>query len=208
MSDSPFNLDHIVFEYLKHIESGFYIEAGANNGIWQSNTLMLQNIGWRGILIEPNVHMFQSCISNRPFNHYFNCALVDKQYDKESIEGFFNKTDYENSLCGQISHDLNEHCCENRWVNETPVSVKAMTLENILKTLNLNKEIDFLSLDVEGYEINVLNGLDLNKNRPNFVLLESSSNEKRRKELFDYMIKFDYNFIGQITTNDQLYKKK
>jgi FkbM family methyltransferase len=208
MSDSPFNVDKIVFEYLKTIKNGFYIEAGANNGIWQSNTLMLQNIGWKGILIEPNFYMFQSCVSNRPFNYYFNCALVDSDYKEETIDGFFNKTDYENSLCGQISHDLNTHCCPERWTKEKPIPVKAMTLETILKNLNLNKKIDFLSLDVEGYEINALNGLNLRVNRPKYVLLESSSDEKRRKELYEYMIKFNYEFIGQITVNDQLYKER
>ncbi len=208
MSNSPYNLDQIIFEHLKHISNGFYIEAGANNGIWQSNTLMLQNIGWRGILIEPNIHMFKQCIANRPYNYYFNCALVDDNYEKTTIDGFFNKNDYENSLCGQVSFELNKFCSEERWANEAPVPVKALTLEKIIESIGRKKDIDFLSLDVEGYEINALNGLNLNKNKPNFILLESSSDEHRRKELYNYMINFNYIFVGQITVNDQLYKRK
>tara|TARA_Y100000385_G_scaffold277566_1_gene324694 strand:+ start:1605 stop:1838 length:234 start_codon:yes stop_codon:yes gene_type:complete len=50
-------------------------------------------------------------------------------------------------------------------------SVKAITLNKILNFYNVNN-IDFLSLDTEGYELNILNGLDLNIYRPKYILVE------------------------------------
>ena len=52
------------------------------------------------------------------------------------------------------------------------IYMKARTLTDILDEYNISQPIDLLSIDVEGYELNVLNGLDLNKYSPSFLLIE------------------------------------
>src|SRR5680860_384457 len=55
---------------------GVFVEAGANDGIWQSNTYLLERRGWRGVLIEPIPELFDRCRRNRPQSQVYNCALV------------------------------------------------------------------------------------------------------------------------------------
>ena len=171
-NDSPYELAYKVASMINK-KNGFYIEAGANNGIWQSNTLYLETeLGWTGLLIEPNKHKFEECKKNRVNNLFYNCALVDFSYDKESIEGYFNEVDYENSLMAQVSVNNPEFSEEDpRWQDKLKVQVKARKLSNILDENNIT-EVDFFSLDVEGYELNVLNGIDFKRHAPRLICTE------------------------------------
>src|SRR5437773_417214 len=66
---------------------GFFIEAGANDGIAQSNTLYFENyLGWRGLLIEPIPELAQKCRSNRPRAVVENTALVPFEFDQATVE--------------------------------------------------------------------------------------------------------------------------
>ena len=99
-NDSPYGLANRVADMISE-RDGFFIEAGANNGIWQSNTLYLETeLGWNGLLIEPNKQKFEECKRNRSNkkNLFYNCALVDFGYEQESIGGYFSENDYELSL--------------------------------------------------------------------------------------------------------------
>lgn len=58
--------DTLFRKYL-NFSHGVFVEAGANNGIDQSNTVLLENnFGWSGLLVEPNPHKFKECQANRP----------------------------------------------------------------------------------------------------------------------------------------------
>jgi len=142
-------------------ENGFYIELGANDGITFSNTAFFEyEKGWKGILIEPSFIKYQECLKNRPENIVLNYACVSNDYEKEFISGDFNSGSMMSSINGDRLGDKNL------------VDVKAMTLEKILDEHHKDKEIDFLSLDTEGYELNILKGLNLSKYRPKNMLIE------------------------------------
>src|SRR5436190_1037191 len=67
--------------------NGFFIEAGANDGIAQSNTLYFEKyFGWTGLLIEPIPELAQRCRKNRPGCVTENCALVDFEYSPKTVE--------------------------------------------------------------------------------------------------------------------------
>lgn len=131
-------------------EKGFFIELGAHDGLTQSNTAFLEKSrNWTGILIEPSVNNYKKCIINRKNSIVINCACVSNEYKKEFIEGDFSDDSLMSSINGE-RRNKNNKC-----------KIKAKTLENILdKHLNYNT-IDFLSLDTEGYELNILKGLNL-----------------------------------------------
>lgn len=118
------------------------------------------------------------------------------------IEGFFDSVDYNNSLTAQVS-------TANRYlelvdVARNPILVPAITLSRLLDRYNISK-IDFFSLDVEGYEINVLDGLDFNKYRPNYILIETANKSDRQAEILDYMISKNYSFVVKLSGNDDLF---
>jgi hypothetical protein len=80
------------------------------------------------------------------------------------------------------------------------VDVPARTMTSILDECGVSG-IDFLSLDVEGYELNVLKGLDLNKYCPRFILIETEE-----KSLVDDYLKGRYDFVTKLSPHDYLYK--
>ena len=141
-------------------KGGFFIELGANNGLLQSNTAYLEKkMEWSGILIEPSLKGYEACKKNRPNSVCLNYACVSNDYKDDYIEGDFK----DNHPMGSING--------NRLGRQNMVKIKAITLEKILDE-HCHTNIDFLSLDTEGYELEILKGLNLNKYRPKFMLIE------------------------------------
>ena len=72
--------------YFKNKKNGIYIELGAFNGTFQSNTKWLEDeFEWGGILIEPSLNAYNQCCRTRPHNKLFNCACVSNEYKEETI---------------------------------------------------------------------------------------------------------------------------
>ena len=164
-SDNRF-LDNKIDELFEGKRDGFFIELGANNGLLQSNTAFLEkNRNWRGILIEPNARNFEICKINRPNSICYNYACVSNNFTDEFIYGDFDLPPNGNESLMSSVNGLRLN--SNHNMSRVPVS----TLTDILDRQTIPK-IDFLSLDVEGYEYSVLNGLDLNKYKPTYLLIE------------------------------------
>jgi FkbM family methyltransferase len=194
-------------KYLKNINNGFYIECGANDGVEQSNTKMLEDVGWTGLLVEPNPHTFAQCVHNRSSKNIFErYALVDTNHNEDFITGFFNFTTHGEGLCGHVPQD---NLIDRVWKDEHLIDVPCIQLSKLLDKHNIT-HIDFFSLDVELYEIQVLDGMDLNRHRPTFILVEVTGPDNKtileRKHQIDELFKsYSYNFIEQISGNDHLY---
>jgi len=176
-------MEHYIINLLKYISfnKGFYIEVGANDGIAQSYTYELEKMGWKGVLIEPSKKSFISCIKNRSEeNEFYNCALVGY----EGITGI--KGDFDGHPMSSIGGV--------RLKREGKVIVPARTLNSILEELEIDK-IDLFSLDVEGYEAEVLRGFNLKKYKPKYIIVEiNSSMEDEVNELLK-----DYKIIANLT---------
>lgn len=170
-------MEHYITNMLKYVteKSGFYVEVGANDGVTQSYTYELENIGWHGMLIEPSLEAFDKCVKNRPNNKLFNCALVASENTKE-ISGDF----YGSFLASVGGERLNKR--DN--VIGNIIAVPARTLNSILEELKL-EGINLLSLDVEGYEYEVLKGFDISKYHPKYVIIEVY--DKIKADIFRYM---------------------
>ena len=144
-----------------NLQTGFYIEVGANDGIDQSYTYELEKMGWKGLLIEPSRKAFKNCIINRSEeNEFYNCALVGYE-GITAIRGDFDGHPM-SSIGGK------------RLNRKEQIIVPARTLNSILGELEIEK-IDLFSLDVEGFEAEVLRGFDLKKYKPKFIVIEINS---------------------------------
>jgi FkbM family methyltransferase len=181
------NAIEIVLQKYLNYKDGVYIEAGANDGINGSNTLKLeQSLNWTGLLIEPSKNMFDLCIKNRSSKNIFlNAALVGEE-NLKYVQG-----DFDGHLMASINGE--------RLKRQGDVSVRSLTLNKILAKLNFNKKIDFLSLDVEGYELETLKGIDLNTYTIKFILVEVNTGFYKLSEIVSLLEKYNYTLYDNVT---------
>jgi FkbM family methyltransferase len=176
-----------VLKYLNYMKNGYYIEIGAYNGIYQSNTKCLEDdYNWNGILIEPSPRVFIELEKNRPNNVNINKALVSKDYIQSTIYGFFDD--------GPMSSIY-----QRTEGNKNLISIEACTMNNILEQLNIIK-IDLLSIDT-GYDFEILQGFDLIKYKPTFIVIELKKNK-------DFMIEYlkinNYELIENLSNYNKI----
>ena len=184
-SSGIWGLDKRVIEVLSK-KNGFYIELGANNGYTQSNTLWLEMFhGWRGILIEPVRANYVECLKNRSSkrNKIVRAACVSDTYPEDSIKlSFFDQDVFtrlwarplginstvDNPLLHGRANSV-EESNKNYKIEEAP----ALTLTSILVQMGAPRRIDFMSLDVEGGEVEVLKGLDYAQFEVEWICVET-----------------------------------
>ena len=151
------NLDNLI-KYLNK-QKGIFIEAGANDGIFQSYTYPLEkDFNWTGVLIEPSLNVFNSCVKNRPNSICINSALTENEETNELVG------DFDGNPMASVNGER---------LSRAPLTkVAATTLNNIFRKYFSEKQVNLIPLDVENYELQVLRGLDLAKYRPDYILIE------------------------------------
>lgn len=162
-------------------ENGFFIEAGANDGVNQSNTLYFEKyLGWKGLLVEPVPDLARSCRVNRPKCIVENCALVAADYAGDTVE--MNYCNLMSIVEGAVESELQSKHLESgrRFLagddSTYRVTVPARTLSAVMESHGVGR-VDLLSLDVEGYETQVLRGIDFERHRIENMLIEVHDRE-------------------------------
>ncbi len=173
----------------KHLPTkGFFVEAGAVDGFFESNTYHLERFAnWRGILIEPVPEMCARIKTNRKKSTAVNAALVSNEYEANKI---------------QISPNHATTSVSSEDTTAT-IAVPARTLTSVLDALQ-SPSIDFMSLDVEGFEAEALRGLDLRKHKPKFLLVECL-NQANRDEILP-LLSAHYELIECPTHRDLFFR--
>ena len=165
---------------------GTFVELGAFDGMNQSNTAWLEaNRGWRGILVEAIPEAYEQCVRNRPLATVVNCACVSDDYSEPTVEMVYaglmsivrgarasDDADEAWVSLGEELQELERYTC----------SVPARTLTAVLDEHRLTS-VDLLSVDVEGYEAQVLRGFDLERFKPRHVLVEESDGGEVHRHL-------------------------
>jgi FkbM family methyltransferase len=178
-----FGLDGMDRALLPHVgpHPGTFIEAGAYDGLTQSNTALLEfSYGWRGLLVEPVPELAERCAANRPASVVEQAALVPPDHEGEHISmTYCNRSSIVQGARGGPDEDAAwiETCRalpDQRDIEPRRLTVRARTLSSILDERGIGR-IDLLSLDLEGYEAPALRGLDLERHRPRLLLVEISN---------------------------------
>lgn len=159
----------LIREYFDNKAKGFFVEVGANEPVSPySQSWHLENVlGWSGILIEPNPVLAEQAKSNRPKSTVYQCACVssETQGDLPLYIPLIDNTE----VSGHAA--LGKNIDDFSYKNHKEVKVHTRTLNSILEELSV-AQIDLLSIDVEGAELEVLYGFDIQKYKPNLILLE------------------------------------
>ena len=189
--------DRWLESFFKGKADGFFVEVGAYDGVVLSNTYFFENIGWTGVLVEPDGAKAARCRANRPKSQVFECAAVTSPtldeitfyaVDGGEVYSTVNMTEHHRLRLTKYGLSFSE------------TRVRAMTLDRILKAAGVDK-IDFITIDVEEGEMDVLGGFDLMRWRPEAVMVETSA-RVREAEVRRYFVERGYVFHHSIAIND------
>lgn len=181
MSHTNPELEKKIHELFNYKTEGFFVDIGAHNGISLSNTKFLEDVGWDGICIEPHPNVFKQLIENRKCQKV-NCAL----WNEDTKVNFLSLSGYTEMLSGiQESYDSRHY---NRIMNELRVhggnsemiEIEAKKFESVVD----RKQIDFLSIDTEGSELQILERINFNEYDIKVICIENNFFEERFNEFF------------------------
>lgn len=202
----PFPCHDELMKYI-NFKNGFFVEVGGNDGFFQDPTYYLEKFkNWNGIIVEP-LPMYIDCQKNRPLSSVYNCALVSSDYSDNSVCMIdCNAMSLVKEIGGSGEWVKTGEEAQNIIAHEVIVPVKTLTcvLDDYFSTSNL-REIDLLTLDVEGYELNVLEGLNLDLYLPNYILIEIHTEERKNK--IENFFNKKYKLLSHLGLSDYLYVK-
>ena len=178
--------DVYVTRILKEKRDGYFVEIGAYDGFLISNTYLLEkNYNWKGICIEATPYRIQDLTNNRP-----NAICIESAVFSESnLELDFTTTtiDFLNVITeyAEISVDfLNQ--------NGQIIKVRTKTITDILNENNAPENIDYLSIDTNGSEYKVLEGIDFTKYNFNVITVKNSSIIERQDRIKEILTSNGY----------------
>jgi FkbM family methyltransferase len=174
-SKSQLRQDLFVLSELNFKEGGFFVEFGATNGVDLSNTYILEkNFGWTGLLGEPARKWHTSLKSNRSSVIETKCV-----WHTSGQELMFNEADV-----GELS-TLEQFVKEDGHSTSRKLSkqyqVKTISFNDFLENNNAPALMDFLSIDTEGSEYEILSSLDFSRYKFRVITCEHNYTEAREK---------------------------
>jgi FkbM family methyltransferase len=165
--------DLIALDLFGFKRNGVFIEAGACDGILNSNTFLLEkNYEWTGLLVEPIKEYYLQLEQNRDVI-ISNVAL--SQVNNQQLDFLITPSKDLSTIKGYEDNDF--HSGNRKNYNITKVPTK--TLDQLIVENLQNIEIDFLSLDTEGSEFDIIKSLDLLKHRINVICVEHNFSMNR-----------------------------
>ena len=193
------SVDLLINYYFKNKQKGVYLDVGCQHPISNNNTYLLYKKGWSGINIDLDFKSIQLFNLARSSDININATVSSGEFTKELF--FYHDKSPINTIEKKIADYQSAKVTEVR-------SVETKTLNDIL-TDNLINKVDYLNIDVEGHEIDVLNGFDINKFSPDIISIEfldlamkklefknNNINNVLNSDIYKYMTKNGYGLIN------------
>ncbi|WP_431237360.1 FkbM family methyltransferase [Mycolicibacterium aichiense] len=198
-SQSQYRQDLFVLSQLDFTNGGFFVEFGATDGIGLSNTYLLEKeFGWTGILAEPARTWHTALRSNRTATIETRCVWKDSDSMLD-----FNEVDNAGLSTIASYSDIDLHQPARR--HGTAYTVATISLSDLLEKHNAPKVIDFLSIDTEGSEFEILSSFDFSKHSFRVITCEHN-HTPMRGEIFKLLTDNGYRRVfPEISFNDDWY---
>lgn len=181
---------------------GVCVDIGAYDGQSASNTLYFEERGWRCLCVEPQHEAFQKCASFRPECVQCCISSCDKEDQEFTIFSIGPNRSAVSSLCPDIRLiQTHQHLIDR--VETVKSTVRSLT--SLLDELQFPRKIDFMSIDTENTELDVLRGIDFSKYDIYLLVIENNFNDP---ECENYLRPYGYKKIHRIAVNDFYAKKK
>lgn len=167
-SHAQFAEDRILAEIFGDRDHGYCVEVGANDGRTGSASYLFERRGWECLLVEPIPALAEEIRKHRTCR-VVNCAASSR----EGEATFFVAESVEAVSTLELTPERAEWIrLEGGTIKE--ITVRTATLDSLLEEVGFG-ELDFVTIDVEGHELSVLEGFDLDRYGPRIVILEDNS---------------------------------
>jgi len=173
---------YIVEHIFNRKKNGYFIELGAGDGEYLSNTFALEkNLDWGGVCIEPNPKFTSALGKNRSCHKVFSpiFSVSDKEVEFSIVDGG------EFSGISNLLGNIGSYKVENK------IMLKTKTLTEVLDSIKAPTYIDYMSLDTEGSELEILKGLDFSKYTIGYMSVEHNFRPLRYK-IHQYLLSNNY----------------
>jgi FkbM family methyltransferase len=188
-SYSQWNEDLLVWDYFQRRTQGFFVEVGANDPVALSQTYLLEQHNWEGILVEPQAACCQRLREVRKRSKVIQAACgPPEQRGKARFR----------VAADTVHSSLATQPAEQGVAFADTMEVDLVTLNDLLAASG-NPKPDFVSIDVEGAELGVLQGFDLGRYHPALLLLEDHVEDLR---LHSYLRAHDYKLVRRTGSNN------
>ena len=179
----------LVWKFFGQKRDGVFVEVGANDPVAGSQTWLLEQNGWRGVLVEPQASLCEKLRAARPRSRVFQvaCSRPGSEGEADLI-----LTEYDGNATlkpQRDSHGINYVGTER---------VRITTLDSVLQAAGVS-HIDFASLDVEGHEIEVMRGFSFENYRPSLILIEDGVRDLSKHR---FLKRRGYKLVKRTTLNN------
>lgn len=175
--------DKYIEQYFPSVTNGICVEVGAANGIKGSNTLYFEQLGWNALCIEPNPKQMESLLKHR--KSVFQCAVSNEpgklnltvfDVGEKNIMSSLTSLKPDDRLVEAHSHIIND---------SYDVKVDVRTLTEVLNICSFPTKINFISIDTEGTELDVLKGFNFDKYDVSLFVVENNYEDKDIEEFMN-----------------------
>jgi len=205
-SDCAQDLFPLVFS--NNLDPKYFVEFGATNGVQGSNTWLLEKkLGWKGILAEPAKFWHKSLFQNR------ECNIETKCIAKEGGESYQFLEIGDSERSNATLSTLEKYSQNGDWAEKIrkeklskKYEVETLSLENLLEKYDAPHEIEFMSIDTEGSELDILRGFNFDKYKINSICVEHNRVHKTRLKLYQLLTDKGYKRVFKnISRGDDWY---
>ena len=201
-SPSQLSQDLVALYFSKIKKDGIFIEIGACDGVQFSNTFKLKQYGWNGIICEPSPYWLKKMRSR-------NCIISKKAVFHESgLKLKFEDVEKYPDLSG-LSTNFEKDANSNLRQNTKTTEVETITLNDLIEKNMPNKKIDYISIDTEGSEYEIIKNFNFDKFKVEIFTIEHNFIDKKRDDILKLMTSNGYiRILQNLSKWDDWYIKK
>jgi FkbM family methyltransferase len=189
--NSRYGEEWIIRDYFNDQRDGVFLDVGANDFKRDSNTYFLEiQLGWTGIAIEPQTKFAPGYAKHRPKTRFVPLFVSEASNQKAIL--YVSKNDL-------VASSDERFVQEEGGGSAQPVRVNTTTLDDILSRSGITR-LDFVSIDVELHEPEVLSGFSINRFEPKLVCIEAHL--PVRQKVLDYFAAHGYTIVGKYLRAD------
>lgn len=204
---SQFKQDFILNrKYFKNLKNGVFVDVGAHDGITLSNTYFFEKeLKWTGLCIEPIPDIFEKLQQNRKCICVNACAYdTMKKVKFDRVKGYSEmlsgiRETYDEKHKERIEKELKQYGGDIETID-----VQALPLSYIFEKYGLT-HVNYLSIDTEGSELNVLKGIDFSKITVDVIDVENNYNNLG--EIFNTLSPYGFVYQGRVSC-DEIFARK